>query len=122
MQQHYKKETLMRHITKEQIKDIAEITFTSLFEDSPYEDMFSDDRDIQWVHDQLNMGNDAAWFVAKVTATIGRFEGVDTLGGCSYLSFTDFEQGVYYTDMVQTALDCLVDDINSTIDALKELV
>ena len=64
----------------------------------------------QWIHDQLESGNDWAWCCIKVTARLGPFEGFDCLGGCSYLSEADFmtEDG-YYPGMRDVALADLLE-------------
>lgn len=73
---------------------------------------------IHWVNTELERGNAAAWFCAKMTAIYKGFIGVDYLGCCSYESFSDFENDAYYKQMKENALD----DLNATIRlAIKDL-
>lgn len=84
---------------------------------------FDDPRDVQWVYDQLKRGNEAAWFIAKVTAKWGIFEGVDFLGGCSYVSFDDFKaEDGYYPDMKAQALADLNREIALAYRDIEKLV
>ncbi len=76
-----------------------------------YRDEF-DAETVEWIEEQINSGNEWAWFCAKVVALVEidgeRFKGADYLGGCSYLSREDFmAEGDYYSDMKAAALDDL---------------
>lgn len=71
----------------------------------PFED--ENAAQVKWIRDELESGNEWAWFVAKVTAThpdIPDLEGVDYLGACSYTSAEDFKTpGGYYDYMKEEA-------------------
>lgn len=66
-----------------------------------------DRRAEDWVREQLEAGNEWAWCVVKVSATLGDFEGIDYLGVCSYESEQDFKDSGYYDDMKAEALASL---------------
>lgn len=74
-------------------------------------DSFSEKEDKDWVLDQINKGNAAAWFCAKCVVCDGVIQAVDYLGGCSYNSFDEFtsEDGGYFDDMIHVCLDRLND-------------
>jgi len=83
---------------------------------------FGNEEDVQWVRDQLERGNEWAWFSADVVATWydpvteQEIEGHDYLGGCSYRSRADFmseEPGSYWPDMKSEAYKSLVRNIES---------
>ena len=89
--------------------------FTALPEDISYNDQFDDPRDIEWIEDQLSIGNDAAWFCAKISLLkadgTSEYKEVDStyLGGCSYNSFDEFinTKDGYLQDMVNELLEAL---------------
>ncbi len=87
------------------------------------EDMSPSEQALEWVNEQLEAGNEWAWFCAKVTARVEiggeTFEGHDYLGGCSYESRAAFEinePGHYYHDMRHAALLDLRDNIRAAQD------
>lgn len=62
----------------------------------------------RWIKRQLDNGNQWAWCTVKVTVKWGKNIGNDYLGCCSYKSFEDFKNGVYYEEMVENAFQkCL---------------
>ena len=81
-----------------------EILFTACESDwDPIDGM--DSECLAWIRAQIDLGNPAAWFVAKVTASCGGFEGRDYLGGCSYESFDGFtNRDGYFPQMVRAAM------------------
>lgn len=89
---------------------------------------FDDAETLQWIRDQLDRGNEWAWFCAEVRASVvfvdtetGEetiYSGSDFLGGCSYKSRADFEQdepGHYYHDMKHRALEALKAELQKQI-------
>jgi hypoxanthine-guanine phosphoribosyltransferase len=83
------------------------------------------DREVaQWIRDQLDAGNDWAWCLAKVTATLEvdghTFVGVDYLGCCSYKNEADFrEPGGYFDSMKQEARARLIEHLRDAVDEGK---
>ena len=66
---------------------------------------------VQWVHEQLKRGNEAAWFRCRVTVTDGDATGEDHLGACSYNTFEDFlTLDDYFGDMVASAYGAFMAD------------
>lgn len=76
----------------------------------------------QWIHDQLDAGNEWAWCTAVVTVNYKGFSVFDALGACSYESEAAFRvPGGYYDDMVIAACTELADKLiaaSAAIDAL----
>jgi hypothetical protein len=74
----------------------AEVTIACLAEDTPVRGNFAsgDDAEDRAMEDdilsQLADGNEWAWCYVRVTATWEEFKGIASLGGCSYLSESDF--------------------------------
>lgn len=65
-----------------------------------------------WIAEQLDAGNLWAWCQVIVKACWEEFEGIATLGGCSYQSEREFCQpGGYYVDLRKEALADLNDRI-----------
>jgi hypothetical protein len=93
----------------------SEVTFSLECEpeDDRPEDHFSEPEDAQWVRDELNSGNDWAWFTAKVTAQWKNWKGTDYLGACSYNSEAEFRADDYFASMKSEALA----DLNRTLRA-----
>lgn len=60
---------------------------------------------------------DYLWFVARVTVSKAGIDlGTDYLGGCCYESAADFmEEGGYYADMIEAAMD----DARAALESLK---
>lgn len=91
-----------------------------------------DEECYQWIRNEIDRGNEWAWCMVTVTASItmtvkrkGRvdevvkLEGRDHLGGCSYKSKADFCQpDCYYDDMKAKALA----DLQAKLDAMATLV
>ena len=66
--------------------------------------------------EQLASGNQWAWCTVRVVATLGEFEGSDSLGCCSYASEADFKApGGYFDDMKVEALDDLRRSIETAL-------
>jgi hypothetical protein len=114
----------MRKLTRKNV----EITLECLPEDCPLEgnvsciDDETDAANIAYVREQLESGNDWAWFTARVTVHWRGFEGSDVLGCCSYASEAEFLKCGYYSDMVDEALHMLNESVaraNLDIASLK---
>ncbi len=94
--------------------------------DAP-EDQFTEDDQIQWVRDQMEMGNEWGWCSVEVRASwtdqeSGRtFTGSDYLGGCSYESEEDFKVGGYYEQMQEEAYDELLLNAEDSDTGMKGL-
>ena len=74
----------------------------------------------QWIHRQLDNGNDWAWCTVRVTAEFEGLLGDDYLGCCSYKSEDDFKQpGGYYDDMKACALAELNAKLSRVCDKLS---
>ena len=79
-------------------------------EESLIFDMYSEQEDIDYVTEQYNDGNEAAWFCASVKL---EFDGIESdteyLGGCSYASFDQFTgtDNDYFDDMLLTCYNSL---------------
>lgn len=91
-----------------------EVLFEALEEDDRPRGHFMPE-DITWVEDQLEQGNQAAWFCARVTVSdpdSGEV-GIDYLGACSYESFEDFvsKENPYLKDMIETASQELIEKL-----------
>jgi len=70
-----------------------------------------------WIHAELDRGNEWAWCSVKVTAAFGNFEGTAYLGACSYKSEADFrEPGGYFDDLKTEALDDLNQQWRDALD------
>ena len=104
------------------IKDIkiienmgAEIEFDPQEEDHSPDDNYMEQGSIDYIVEQYDNGNMAAWFCAHVTVKFKGYEGEDYLGGCSYKSFKEFTtmENDYYVDMINSCIDELNKDIVS---------
>lgn len=84
-----------------------------------FDDSDEGDADVTWVHEQLSAGNQWAWFRAVVTARVTldgqTFEGVDSLGCCSYKSEDDFRQCQYFDDMKTEARYALLASLHTAV-------
>jgi hypothetical protein len=60
----------------------------------------------EWIASELDRGNIAAWCSVVVFARFEDFEGIDSLGGCSYKSMTDLEENLI-PEMKKNALASL---------------
>lgn len=98
----------------------VEIDFTPENEDVSPSDNMDDQEMINYVIEQYNAGNEAAWFCAKVEVKFRGIEGTDYLGCCSYGSFKEFQsdESGYYVDMINQCID----QINSDIESNNELI
>lgn len=116
-------------INKSKLREHAQITFEALPEDTQVRgnlivsgDDAQDRADEDRIIERLNQGDIAAWFVAKVTASLDGFTGIAYLGECSYDSLDQFTQsGDYYQDMVGEALDKLAKEIEASARRFKTL-
>lgn len=69
------------------------------------EDSYDDPEDIKAVRERMANDEPFAWFCAVIKAERGDYEGIDSLGGCSYESREDFEtMDGYFPDMVRSAM------------------
>jgi hypothetical protein len=89
-------------------------------EQEDYRGDFSDSRDVQWVTNELNRGNQAAWCWVCVTARFEGFEGVDSLGGCSYESMKDLEKNLIPEMKVNARSDLLANIRRASTEAVKD--
>lgn len=101
--------------------DSIEFKFSALPEDISPEDELEGEA-LKWVTDEIDNGNEAAWFCAKVTGylIIGDLMLIaeDHLCGCSYSSFKQFKEDAYYSEMQR----CVREELTAKLDALaKEL-
>jgi hypothetical protein len=76
----------------------------------------------QWISDQLDAGNNWAWFTARVTVRLHGFQGVDMLGCCNYESEASFMEDDYFISMKHEAAGNLVDQLIASEATLKELM
>jgi hypothetical protein len=68
------------------------------------DEQFEDEETLEWVREQIESGNEWAWFCAHVRVTYCAIVGDDYLGGCSYKSEDDFRSDGYFDSMVD---DCI---------------
>jgi len=96
----------------------VEIEFTPQDEDIYPSDNMDDQEMVNYVIEQYNSGNMAAWFCAKVEVKYRGLEATDYLGCCSYKSFKEFQsdESGYYVDMINTCIN----EINSDIKGKNE--
>ncbi len=87
-------------------------------EDLAVEDSFQFQEDIDYVHKQINSGNEWAWCTVWVVAKWEGHQGEDNLGGCSYQSEEDFRKCDYFADMQQRALDELNEFLEGEFQSL----
>lgn len=73
------------------------------------------------VLEQLKSGNVWAWAHVTVTARWRAFQGLDTLGACSYASEAAFRRDGYFRDMKDRALQELAKEIRARARDLREL-
>lgn len=109
------------------LKQKAGIAIKCLPEDMPIKGSFDsgdDALDLETenkIYADLESGNQWAWCVVKVRATWRGFSGDTYLGACSYSSIEEFLKGDYYSDMVDDAVNALVDDIILAQKGITEL-
>lgn len=120
---------IVRKLTLADVK----VKFEALEEDQPiFESIESGDpeyaelekKEAQDIANRLGRGDLSAWFTAKITVVWGEFSATDYLGACSYDSFEQFtsDPDGYYSDMVNTALDRLNDQIAAFVRSLSALI
>lgn len=101
-----------------------EVLFEALPEEERPDGNFSEESDVEWVKKQLDEGNEAAWFTARVTVTDPETNevGIDYLGACSYKSFDDFlsKDSMYLEDMIEVAKKELEGKIKTVATASTE--
>lgn len=89
----------------------VDITFRAAPEVELPENIYENDpSQVNWVREQLARGNEAAWFIAEVTAELAGFTHTEYLCACSYNSFDEFisEDG-YFQDMANEATNALLE-------------
>lgn len=98
---------------REKLAKLAVITITTEPETEPVRgnasaiDPVTDKETEDWIFSELESGNEWAWCMVRVRATLGAFHANQYLGACSYKSEADFKTGGYFEDMVNEALDDL---------------
>lgn len=103
--------------------DDIKYSYTVEPEDELPSDHFEDAENVKWVCDQIEKGNEYAWFCAKVTATIGSFSASTYLGCCSYESKEAWEnEDDYYGDMKKEACSMLIGKLKTAKAELDRLV
>jgi hypothetical protein len=109
--------TIQKLTSIKQIKDLEKIgvviEFTAEEEEISPSDNMEDQECINYVIEQYNSGNMAAWFCAKVEVKYKGFEAEDYLGCCSYKSFNEFTtmDKEYYMDMINQCIEQINKDI-----------
>ena len=82
-----------------------------------------DEEIVQEILTRLNRGDLWAWCVVTVEARWKGFSGTNHLGGCSYENEADFKQeGGYYQQMVNEAVDELNEAVAEAYAGISELV
>jgi hypothetical protein len=105
----------MKQITAESLMKYITFEFFPEREDMYPEDSFCDDESINWIHNEVALGNNAAWFCAHVVGCIGNYTAESFLGGCSYRTFTEFENDLYYESMRYEVASDLAKQINGKL-------
>ena len=110
-------------LTKEslfaKVKANAVISIESEVEPMSYEDEFDEDG-IKAVEQAIENNYQWGWCSVHVTAKYSGLVGEDWLGGCSYKSEQDFiDNSGYYQDMMDTALQDLVNQIWEVLEQLE---
>jgi hypothetical protein len=110
------------------IRAKATVTLSVEQDDTPIEGNASatddpeDDAEIvRVIRKRLERGDDWAWCVVTVTATLGPWSSQDSLHGCNYRDERDFRSGGYYEDMVEIALDSLATELLKSIHEIEKL-
>lgn len=67
----------------------------------------------------LEDGNEWAWCIVRVTGRFKGLEACDTIGGCSYASYSDFAEGGYLEDMKEEVVEQLNRQVERITQALK---
>lgn len=106
----------MKKITKD------DVTFTIdlLPEDSSPRDLGFDEETAEYILERLE-ANEWGWCIVKVTARLEEWTGSAYLGGCSYESESEFVNDPYFDDLCNDAFERLVEEIDSTVTALRKL-
>ena len=103
------------------------VTFKIETEEDPssIDDAFADAEVRAGVHEEVNKGNEFAWFCASVTASIKLGDTVltadDHMGACSYESEKDWLESDELSDLKNNALIYLQDKVNNLLDGLKDM-
>ena len=109
------------------IRDKVTFSLSMAQDDTPLEgnvtaiDDETDAENERIIRERLQSGDDWAWCVVTVTATLGPWSGRDVLCGCSYLNEKDFRAGGYYDDMQEEAIARLASNLIETVGALEAL-
>lgn len=107
-------------ISIDKLRKLATVEFERLDEDIPPDDLFDDSEAVKWVYDQLDAGNEWAWFCAHVTAKYGGVTGHAYLGGCSGLAEPDWGD-LDWPDMADEALADLHRELTEIKIALTKI-
>ncbi len=81
-------------------------------------DQITDRQNEEYIAAQLRAGNEWAWCVVTVRATLNEYVGIAVLGGCSYASKTAFDE-FEREHMVSEALDHLWSQIDPLAPAKR---
>lgn len=104
------------------------VTFETIChsEDAPIEgncsaiDPKTDRATERWIRKQLDRGNEWAWCMVEVRASVGSLSASDYLGCCSYRSREDFESpDGYYPQMCEEAYRLLCLEAERIVSALE---
>ncbi len=107
-------------VNRAKLRELAVITLEREHEDMDYKSHFDDSSAVDWIREQLQMGNRWAWCCAHVSATYGDIQTDTYLGACSYESEQDFKNGGYYEDMVDEVIEELADRIETMVNGFVE--
>ena len=108
-------------LSKEKLLPLVEVEVIRHDEDSEPKDSFDFPEDIEHVRESLANGNEWAWCMVEVRVTFHGITKSDYLGACSYGSKKDFiDSSDYYSDMVNTCLGEIIDELNAIFKTLSE--
>jgi hypothetical protein len=99
------------------LRQLVKVALTNEDEDRTWvgefqrEDGSNDEELNAWIKKELESGNSWAWCCARVTVRFKGMEAEDYLGGCSYESKEAFMKGMYYEDMINTAVAELAEQL-----------
>lgn len=85
----------------------------------PVDKHFDNPEDIKWVQEQLEEGNEMAWCIVIVSVKWMTMVEEVMLGGCSYKNIQDFQEGGYYQDMVEEAIDAIAVKAKAIAEAIS---
>jgi hypothetical protein len=116
--------TVMYKINREALRGRVEFIFSPDYEDDAPRDHFDDQQVVNWVCDQIERGNLAAWFCAKVVArlSIGTYyfdSEPQYLGCCSYETMAQFLEDPYYKQLQDDALESLAQTMEKSIEHIE---